>query len=64
MYLAMSDYTVSIVLFRHVTDKEHWLVYYINKAMVDVETWYSKMKQTTLALKSVAQKFCPYFQAH
>ena len=32
--------------------------------MVEMETRYSKMEQTTLALRSVAQKLCPYFQAH
>ena len=32
--------------------------------MVETETRYSKMEQTTLALRSVAQKLPPYFQAH
>ena len=32
--------------------------------MVDAETWYSKMEQMTLTLKSVAQKLYPYFQAY
>ena len=32
--------------------------------MVDAEIWCSKMEQTTLALKSVAQKLRPYFQSH
>lgn len=32
--------------------------------MVDAETQYSKMEQTTLVLKSSAQKLRPYFQAH
>ena len=40
------------------------LIYYVSKAMVDVETQYSKMEQTTLALKSITQKLRPYFQAH
>ena len=31
--------------------------------MVDAETWYSKMEQMTLTLKSVAQKLS-YFQAY
>ena len=39
-------------------------VYYVNKTMVDAETRYSKMEQTTLAPKNVAQKLRPYFQAH
>ena len=32
--------------------------------MIDVETQYSKMEQTTLALKNTAQKLHLYFQAH
>ncbi|KAL6335970.1 hypothetical protein AAG906_003595 [Vitis piasezkii] len=40
------------------------LIYYVSKVMVDAKTRYSKMEQTTLALKSVVQKLCPYFQAH
>ncbi|RVW29830.1 hypothetical protein CK203_087375 [Vitis vinifera] len=64
MYLAMSHYAGSAVLFRHVRDKERRLVYYVSKAMVDVETQYSKLEQTSLALKNAAQKFHPYFQAH
>ncbi|RVW97559.1 Transposon Ty3-I Gag-Pol polyprotein [Vitis vinifera] len=64
IYLAMFDCAVSIVLFRHVKDKEQRLVYYVSKTIVDVETWYSKMEETTLALKNVAQNLRPYFQAH
>ena len=32
--------------------------------MVNVETRYSQVEQTALALKDVAQKLRPYFQAH
>ena len=65
MYLALSDdYAISVVLFRHIQDKEQKPVYYVSKAMVDIETQYSKLEQTTLALKNVAQKLHLYFQAH
>ena len=64
MYLVVFDYTVNIILFRHIQDKEYRLVYYVRKAMVNVETRYSKMEQTTLTLKNVAQKLRPYFQIH
>ena len=64
MYLALSDYAISVVLFQHIQDKEQKLVYYMSKAMVDVETQYSRMEQTTLALKNVTQKLRLYFQAH
>ena len=43
MYLAVYDCVVSVVLFRCVKEKEQKLVYYISKAMVNAETWYSKM---------------------
>ena len=64
MYLAVSNWAVSAVLFRRKSNKEQRPVYYISKAMADVETRYSKMEQTTLALRSAAQKLRPYFQAH
>ena len=32
--------------------------------MADAETRYSNIEQTVLALRSVAQKLRPYFQAH
>ena len=64
MYLAVSDYAVSVVLSCHLKDKEHRLIYYESKTMVNVETQYSKMEQTTLALKNATTKLRPYFQAH
>ena len=64
MYLAIYNYVVSVVLFRHEKDKEQRPIYYVRKSMVDTETRYSKMEQTTLAFKSVAQKLRPYFQVH
>lgn len=64
MYLVVSNCAVSVVLFRFISEKEQKPIYYISKAMVDVETRYSKMEQTALALRCAAQKLCPYFQAH
>ena len=60
MYLVISDYAVSVVLFRHIRDKEQRFIYYVSKAMVDVETRYSKVEQTAIALKNVARKLRPY----
>ena len=54
MYLAVSDWAVSAVLFRCILDKEQRSVYYINKAMADMEIRYSKMEQMALALGSAA----------
>ena len=44
MYLAVSDYAVSVVLFQHIGDKEQRPIYYVSKVMVDAETRYSKME--------------------
>ncbi|RVW74928.1 hypothetical protein CK203_049938 [Vitis vinifera] len=44
--------------------KEQKPIYYVSRALADVETRYSKMKLTALALRSAAQKLHPYFQAH
>ncbi|RVX19341.1 Retrovirus-related Pol polyprotein from transposon opus [Vitis vinifera] len=44
--------------------KEQKPIYYVSRALADVETWYSKIELTALALRSTAQKLRPYFQAH
>ncbi|RVW97037.1 hypothetical protein CK203_032390 [Vitis vinifera] len=64
MYLVVSDYAFSTIMFHQIQDKEKMLVYYVSKAMVDIETRYSQVEQTALALKDVARKLRPYFQAH
>ena len=64
MYLAVSDCVVNVVLFCCVDDKEQRFIYYVSKTMVEAETWYSKIEQTALALRSVARNLRPCFQAH
>nr|CAN76096.1 hypothetical protein VITISV_005210 [Vitis vinifera] len=64
MYLAVSEWAISAVLFRCPSPKEQKPIYYISRALTDVETRYSKMELTVLALRSAAQKLRPYFQAH
>ena len=64
MYLAVSNWAMNVVLFRCLSHKEQRPVYYINRVMADVETRYSNVEQTVLALRSTAQKFHLYFQAH
>ncbi|RVW70224.1 hypothetical protein CK203_051479 [Vitis vinifera] len=49
------------VLFRCPSPKEQKPVYYVSRALADVETRYSKMELTALALRSAAQKLRPYF---
>ena len=64
MYLAVSNCVVNVVLFFHKWDREQRLIYYVSKAIVDVETRYSQVEQTALILKNVTWKLCPHFQAH
>ena len=64
MYLAVSEWAISAALFRCPSPKEQKPIYYVSRALTDVETRYSKMELTTLALRSAVQKLCPYFQAH
>ena len=64
MYLAVLEWAISATLFRCPSPKQQKPIYYVSRALADVETRYSKMELTTLALQSAAQKLCPYFQAH
>ncbi|RVW50249.1 Gypsy retrotransposon integrase-like protein 1 [Vitis vinifera] len=64
MYLAVSEWAISAVLFRCPSPKEQKPIYYVSRALADVETRYSKMELTVLALRSAAQKLRLYFQAH
>ncbi|RVW74067.1 Transposon Tf2-11 polyprotein [Vitis vinifera] len=62
--IAKTQWAISAVLFRCPSPKEQKPVYYVSRALADVETRYSKMELTALALRSAAQKLRPYFQAH
>ena len=53
MYLVESNFTISIVLFRHDQRSEEILIYCVSKALIDIETRYSKMEQTTLDLNKL-----------
>ena len=64
MYLAVSDWAISVVLFHCPTHGVQKSIYYVSRALAHAETRYSKIEQTTLALRSTAQKLRPYFQAH
>ena len=64
MYLAVLDLAINSILFQHNQSNEQRPIYYMSKALIDVEIWYSQVEQTTLALQIAAKNFCPYFQAH
>ena len=61
MYMAVSEWAINVVLFRCPSSKEQKPIYYVSRALADVETRYSKMELTALALRSAAQKLRPYF---
>ena len=54
MYLVVSEWAISVVLFRCPSPKEQKPIYYVSRALTDVETRYSKMELTALALRSAA----------
>ena len=60
MYLSVSEHTVSGVLIRD-EGTIQTPIYYVSKALQDVETRYSKIKKLALALVVVARKLRPYF---
>ena len=52
MYLVVSEWAISVVLFCCPSHKEQKPIYYVSRALADVETRYSKMELTALALQS------------
>ena len=43
---------------------KQFLVYYVNKSLLDAETRYTQLEKLILALITVARKLRPYFQCH
>lgn len=64
MYLSMSDYVVSAILFWQSPEDGQRPISYMSKALVDAKTHYSQVEQMTLSLCIVVKKFRLYFQAH
>lgn len=64
MYLVVSKTTISVILLRMDEEKQYKPMYYVSKALVGTEVWYTHIQQTTFALRVVAKKLHPYFQAH
>ena len=64
MYLAVSDITVSDILFKEGEDGMHRPVFFVSKSLTNAETRYSHLKQAALALRTIAKKLRPCFQAH
>ena len=64
VYLAVSDVSVSVALFKEDENKKQKPVFFVSKSLADVETRYSHLEQATLSLRVATKKLCPYFQAH
>ena len=63
LYLAVSDFSTSVVLVRD-KDRVQHPVYYYSRALRGAEERYPKMEKLILALVTTARKLRPYFQAH
>ena len=63
LYLAVSDFSTSVVLVRD-KDRVQHPVYYYSQTLRGVEERYPRMEKLILALVTIARKLCPYFQAH
>ena len=64
VYLAVSDTTVSVTLFKENEDGKQRPVFFVSKSLADAETRYSHLEQAAFALRVAAKKLRPYFQAH
>ena len=63
LYLAVSDFSTSVVLVRD-KDRVQHPVNYCNRALRGAEERYPRMEKLILALVIAARKLRPYFQAH
>ena len=63
LYLAISDFSTSVVLVRDKERVQH-PVYYCSRTLRGVEERYPRMEKLILALVIAAWKLRPYFQAH
>ena len=63
LYLAISNFSASVVLIRD-KDRVQYLVYYYSRALRGAEERYPKMEKLILALVTTTRKLRPYFQAH
>ena len=63
MYLAVSEWAISAVLFCCPSPKEQRPVYYVSRALADVETRYSKMEANSLSSSKCCPKTPPLFSS-
>ena len=63
LYIALSDFSTSVVLVRDKERVQH-PVYYCSRALRGAEERYPRTEKLILALVTAARKLHPYFQAH
>ena len=63
LYLAVSDFSTSVVLIGD-KDRVQHPVYYCSRALRGAEERYPRMEKLILALVTAARRLRPYFQAH
>ncbi|XP_062100745.1 uncharacterized protein LOC133806667 [Humulus lupulus] len=63
LYLSVSQFVVSSVLFRE-EDNRQRPVFYCSKMLLDAETRYSMMEKLALALLTAKKKLRQYFESH
>ena len=63
LYLAVSDFSTSVVLIRD-KDRVQHPVYYCSRALRGAEERYPRMEKLILALVTAVRKLRPYFQAY
>ena len=64
LYLAVSNVSISVALFKEGENRKQRPLFFIRKSLFEVETRYTRLKQAVLALYVAAKKLRPYFQAH
>ena len=63
LYLVVSKEAISTALVRE-EEKVQWLIYYVSKRLLDVETRYPELEKLALALMVISKKLRPHFHAH
>ena len=61
LYLAVSDISVSVALFKEDENRRQRPMFFIRKSLSEAETLYTRLKQAALALHVATKKFLPYF---
>ena len=70
LYIAVSDVSVSVVLFKEDEHQKQRPIFFVRKSLSETETRYTRLEQATLALTIVAKKnlsllpSAPYHSTH